>query len=257
MTKERTLSILNLVSFLIMLAVNGLATFGLLGSTTREISDKNPSLLMPAGITFSIVWTIIYILLLIFTVYQLVSKDNPMVKDISIYFLMTNVLNVLWIFAYHFDLKLISNIIIIGLLITLLIINNKTTNAGFFIKIPFSIYFGWISVASAVSVFAYISSFDPKNFDSITMRILAAGFVVALMVITFIKSKDYAYVYTVAFAMAGILFKHIFDFNGKYPEIIIVVLIALIITLVVSIVSFIGRDGMLYGDDYLLEGGDV
>lgn len=255
MTNKKTLSLLNLISFIIMLGVNALATFNFLGASTKELSDANPSLLMPIGLTFSIVWTLIYVLLIIYVIKQLIKRDDPFVKDISYLFLMSNIFNTLWILSYHAKLQLISNVVIIALLVTLFMIVRKTSSTSFITKMTFSIYYGWISVATLVSIFSYISSFNPDNFDSTLMRVLVGVAAVILFIMTLVRNKDYPYIATIVFSMFGILFKHILDFNGKYPEIIVILLIGIIMTLVICIASIINKDGIFEDDDYVNEGG--
>jgi len=65
--------VLNIISFLGVVTVNGLATtLPLNNKTTGALSDQYPNLFVPAGLTFSI-WGLIYILLAIFVVYHLVA----------------------------------------------------------------------------------------------------------------------------------------------------------------------------------------
>lgn len=254
MTNTKTLSLLNLISFILMLAVNALATFNLLGASTKQISDSNPSLLMPIGFTFSVVWTLIYLLLIIYTVYQLLNPTKVVVRRIGILYFLTNILNILWILSYHTRLNLLSNIVIIGLFITLFIIVRRLDDANMLTKVTFSIYYAWITVATVVSIFAYISSFNPSNFDSTALRIGVGIIALLMMILTFIRNDDYAYVGTIVFAMIGILLKHIIDFKTMYPEIIAVLIVALIMIIVVFTVSIINRNGFYEDDDLAKRG---
>ena len=62
--------ILNIVAYVLTLIVNGLANaLPLGGRNTGEISELYPNLFTPAAYVFSI-WGLIYVLLGIFTVYQ-------------------------------------------------------------------------------------------------------------------------------------------------------------------------------------------
>lgn len=255
MTNTKTLSLLNLISFIIMIGVNALATFNLLGASTKQISDSNPSLLMPIGATFSIIWTLIYVLLIIYVIKQLLNPNHYIYKNINVLFLITNILNILWILSYHTRLELISNIVIIGLLVSLFLIVRRIDTASFITKMTFSIYYAWISVATMVSIFSYISSFNSIKYDSVAMRVLTGVAIIALMVLTFIRNKDYPYVFTIVFSMIGVLLKHIIDFEGMYPELIVILLISVIMTLVIAIASFINKQGLFDDDDYLVKRG--
>lgn len=66
----------NVAAFLLTVVVNALSNMlPLNGKTTAEISDSYPNLFTPAGYVFSI-WGVIYVLLLIFAVYQAVPRQR-------------------------------------------------------------------------------------------------------------------------------------------------------------------------------------
>ena len=222
------ISVLNLVSLVAMIIVNALATLGKLGASTKEISNANPSLLMPTGWTFSIAWSLIYLFLIVYAIYQLVNRENPYVKSVGLYFLLANILNALWILAYHGKMQLISVAVIIGLFVVLMIIVNKLSGANFLIRTTFSLYYGWISVAMFVSILSYISSIDPNIYNSFLMRIATCVALAILVVLTLIRKYDLVYSAIMLFAMIGILVKHIVDFKGQYPEVIILISIGML-----------------------------
>lgn len=239
MTKTKVVSILNLVTFLMMIAINVLATIGLLGNTTAQIANDTPNLMMPIGMTFQVIWTLIYALLLIYTVYQLVKHDNESVKRISIYYLMTNILNIAWIASFHANLMLISTVIIIGLLASLYVLVRKMGKANRLMKITFNIYYAWITVASVVSIFSLISSLNTKLYDSLLMRLLTIGSMVVLVILTYIRRKEFAYTLTILFAMIGIIAKHNFEYMNRYPEIVTMGIIVVILGIFISLISFV------------------
>ena len=122
------LSILNIIGFIGVVIVNGLANaLPINNKATGELSDQYPNLFVPAGLTFSI-WGIIYILLAIFVVYQLVvtfRKDesglNPF-KKIGYLFFISSILNMGWIFSWHYEIVPLSLLIMLLLLGSLLAI---------------------------------------------------------------------------------------------------------------------------------------
>jgi len=84
---------LNVFFFTIMLVMNYLAnSLPLNNKTTGELSDSFPNLFVPAGITFSI-WGIIYLLLLIFIVFQFTAKGQEVSADIGWLFAVSCALN--------------------------------------------------------------------------------------------------------------------------------------------------------------------
>ena len=65
------LPVFNLTGFVLVLVMNYLANaLPLAGRSTGAISDLYPNLFAPAGFTFAI-WGIIYLLLLLFIIYQI------------------------------------------------------------------------------------------------------------------------------------------------------------------------------------------
>lgn len=72
--KNIFIKLMVLISYLIMIVVNALANILPINNlTTGQVSDSFPNLFAPIGLTFSI-WGVIYLLLGIYSVYQLVSK---------------------------------------------------------------------------------------------------------------------------------------------------------------------------------------
>src|SRR5215203_5301185 len=170
------LQILNIVSFAVMIVVNGLADFlPINGQTTGQVSDQYPNLFVPAPVTFSI-WLLIYSLLFLFCMYEgstlfenekpTVDKKERVVEIIDYRFIVSCVLNIAWIIAWHYHVLLLSVIIMLGLLATLIAIFEKVhaaaTYAGrkarWFVYAPFSIYLGWISIATIANITAYLVS---------------------------------------------------------------------------------------------------
>jgi hypothetical protein len=250
------LKIFNVIAFIIMLRVNFLAnSLPINGLTSGKVSDSYPNLFAPAGITFSI-WGVIYLLLGIFVIYQLgFIKETPITdtkKKISLYFIISSFANAAWIFSWHYQLFSLSVAIMSIILISLIAINNilntseLNTKDKIFVKLPFSIYFGWITVAAIANVTTLLVSLGWNRWgfseEFWTIIILFVGVIIG--VITTIKNKDIAYGLVIFWAYTGILIKHISSngFDGKYPEIIFAVgsflFIILISTIYVAIKKY-------------------
>ncbi|MDZ7650849.1 MAG: hypothetical protein U5K54_28980 [Cytophagales bacterium] len=67
---------------------------------TGQISDLYPSLFTPAGFTFS-VWSLIYLSLIGFSTTQVIVKDKPYFKELSLWFILSCISNISWILAWH------------------------------------------------------------------------------------------------------------------------------------------------------------
>ncbi|HOO97364.1 MAG TPA: tryptophan-rich sensory protein [Caldisericia bacterium] len=157
MRKSLWLGIIGALTFVGVLVVNALAsTVGINGLKTGEISDTIKSLFTPAGYTFSI-WGIIYLLLACFVVYQLLplNKDRDFQEKIGYWFAVSNLINIAWMFCWHYKQFLLSLVVMVCFLVVLGIIyvriksicQRMNTFDRLFVQLPFSVYIGWISVA--------------------------------------------------------------------------------------------------------------
>jgi hypothetical protein len=141
-----------------VLVMNYLAnSLPLNGVTTGEISDKYNSLITPAGAAFSI-WGIIYFSLIAWLGklwYGAFKKDDKIIRDsdqLLIWYPLNCTLNVGWLAAWHYGDVNLSLLIMLGILITLIMIYLKAESFQGLWRFPFSIYLGWISVATIVNV---------------------------------------------------------------------------------------------------------
>lgn len=164
---------LNGIGYLLLIAVNAWAAimpFG--GQTTGEISDKYPTLITPSGYAFSI-WSLIYILLLLFVVYSFTrrGRQSPVAKAVGYYFLATCVFNMAWLIVWQLELLEISVFVMLCLLLTLIMVYRRLHNSTkmlptgkerYMVILPFSLYIGWICVAFIVNVGALLTA---RNWD--------------------------------------------------------------------------------------------
>jgi uncharacterized membrane protein len=106
---------------------------------------------VPVGMTFSI-WGLIYLLVLGFVIWQLVDlfRKNSLgiTKKIGIWFLLSCMANIGWIFAWHYQQVLLSVVIMLLFLLVLIVITQKVSigqklgnwKDKLFLQIPFSVY---------------------------------------------------------------------------------------------------------------------
>lgn len=241
------------ITFIAMILANTSAIlFPINGLTTQEVSDKYANLFAPAGITFSI-WSIIYLFVAGFTIYFWKdSKDSLLMnrsfqKKIGVLFIFSSILNTIWLFAWQFLYLGFSVIIMLGLLITLILINLETGKYQFktkdylLIRLPFSIYFGWITIATIANISAYIVSKDIRLFQDHqvlwTIIVLLVGLVIAGA--TILKNKNIAYGLTIIWAYSGILIKHQSSsgWNKEFPAVSVTVIICLVVLVVLCLLQ--------------------
>ena len=229
------LKIIVAITYVIMVAMNALANIlPINGVNTGQVSDFYENLFAPAGLTFAI-WGVIYLLLLFYVVYQFGLFQNgsdpyreQMLRTIGIYFSISSILNSIWILAWHYDYIGISLILIVGVLLSLIFINQHTKRSDlsfkdkFFVRLPFSIYFGWITVATIANVTTFLVKIGWNGFgisDEVwTIAVLIVGLIISL--VTIIKNRDFFYGLVIIWAYAGIYIKHISFFNSDYTLVI-------------------------------------
>ncbi len=232
------------LTFILMVSVNALANIlPINGIDTGTVSDSYSNLFAPAGLTFSI-WGLIYVLLAAFTIYQLSVKrgselGGQFLNKIGIVFSISSLANTIWIFTWHYDIIYLSMILMAVILVCLIIIVNTirkhqlSVKDKFLVKLPFSIYFGWITVATIANATVLLVSIGWNGFGVPaviwTIIILAVG--AAIGILTILRNKDYPYGLVILWAYAGILIKHLSDsgFSNKYPQVVITVIVCLVL----------------------------
>jgi len=232
------------VTFVAMVLINALsAMLPINGITPGEVSDSYPNLFAPTGITFSI-WGLIYALLALYTLYHLglfrgsgQESNAALLRKVGIVFIISSVINAAWIFTWHYRIIPLSMILMAFLLVCLikitLIINAQplTIREKIFIRLPFSIYFGWITVATIANAAALLVSLGWDGFgisEAVwTIIMLAAGVLIGGA--TAIRFKDIAYGLVLIWAYTGILIKHLQETGhaGGFPEVITAVIICI------------------------------
>ncbi|MBZ9633679.1 tryptophan-rich sensory protein [Clostridium sp. FP1] len=242
-TYVKVLKIFTVLSFILMVTVNALANIlPINGITTGGVSDSYPNLFAPAGITFAI-WGLIYLLLAGFVVYQLGlfkgADTKAIVKLIGGYFIISSIANIAWIFSWQYKIIPLSMILMIVILVCLIKVNIKinstqlTLKEKLFVKLPFSVYFGWITVATIANASTLLVSLGWNGWSISeqiwTIVILFVGLIIGMT--TTLKNKDIPYGIVIFWAYLGILIKHVSSsgFAGKYPGIITTLIISLVV----------------------------
>lgn len=233
--------IITLLTFLAMIVVNALAVIlPINGVTPDQVSDSYPNLFAPAGFTFSI-WGIIYLLLAFYTIYMLAADKAPMalVCKVNIMFSLSSVANVFWILSWHNEIIPLSMALMVVILVCLILIMRIVTtetrllSEKFFIKLPFAVYTGWITVATIANATVLLVSLGWNGFgiseEIWTVIILAVGTVIGIL--AGVRFKSVAYLLVLIWAYAGILLKHISisGFSGQYRYVIITVIVCMVL----------------------------
>ena len=237
--------IITLVTFILMIVINVSANLiPINGVTTGEVSEFYENLFAPAGYTFAI-WGLIYLLLAAYVLYQFGifggnnrSANNKLIEKISVLFSISSLANTAWILCWHYDMILLSMLMMAIILCCLILINKSinevpmTVKDKLFIRLPFSIYFGWITVATVANATVLLVSLGWQGFglSEATWTVIILIVSALIGVITSIINRDIAYGATLVWAYIGILIKHtsVNGFEWAYPQVVITSVICLI-----------------------------
>jgi tryptophan-rich sensory protein len=209
----------NLSFFILMVVMNYLANaLPINGKTTGDLSDAYPNLFVPAGITFSI-WAVIYLMLLLFVLLQFRESNRESVQQLGWLFAISCILNSLWIVAWHYQWLLLSLVIMLGLLVTLVVINISLKQQPLSItKASFGIYLGWICIATIANVTALLVSYgwggwglSPQVW---TILLIAIG--ASIVLITQVRLSNPFIGLAVVWAFLGIAIKRESDFQSIF-----------------------------------------
>ena len=248
MNKSRlglSLSILNLLGFLGTVVVNALANILPINNrTTGELSDLYPNLFVPAGLTFAI-WGVIYVLLAIFVIYQLrpsVRIDDQkvaFVQRIGLLFFISCIVNIGWIFAWHYEivpLSLALMLILLGCLIAIYLRLNigkseATKGEKYSVHLPFSVYLGWITIATIANVTALLVDINWNTWGLgepfWAVAVITVGIAIALSVL--FTRKDIYYCLVVDWALLGILLKRLSVATVPDQSVVVVTIVGLVL----------------------------
>ncbi len=219
MTKDSTRQIVVVLATLATLIVNALANIlPFNGLTTGEVSDSLKVYFVPAGYVFSI-WGLIYLLLIGYAVYQALpaQRDHPILRKIGWLYVLSADANCGWIFLWHyqqfpFTLVLMAIILISLILIYLKLgIPNKpaTLSEKLFIRLPFSIYLGWITVATIANVsdVLYYFKWDGFGLDPQLWAVIMLAVALVIAALMMFTRHDAAFLAVLIWAFIGIALK--------------------------------------------------
>jgi len=207
----------NVAAFILTVIVNGLAGSTTLigGKLTAEVSNANPTLVTPAGYTFAI-WSVIYVLLGLFVIYQVLprSRMRSFQRQIGWLFVLSSAFNIIWLFAWQYE-QLVISVVIMFLLLASLIsiylrldIGRARANLGerIAVHLPFSVYLGWITIATIANVAATLVSlgWDGFGISSLVWAVLIILIAVVIAILVAFTRRDIAYELVIVWAFIGI-----------------------------------------------------
>jgi hypothetical protein len=208
-----------ILTILLTLVVNALANIlPLNGLNTGQISDRFNVYFVPAGYVFSI-WGVIYIGLIAFAIFQALpaQRENPRLRATGWWIALGGLANSAWIFLWHYQQFPLTLIAMLTLLATLIVTyvrlgfgQTKVPAAEqWAARLPFSIYLGWITVATVANVTDVLDYLKWDRFGlapEIWMGIALAAVLAITLLMNFTR-RDAAYTLVILWALAGITVK--------------------------------------------------
>lgn len=203
-----------------MLILYFLTAFGMMGDNpVGQTATYEDPLLVPAPYAFAI-WSVIYTGLIAFPIYQLVKKksDHELWKSVRVWFALNVVANGLWLVFASYNWLWMCLAVIVFMLISLykineLLIQIKAEGASVNFwgeRLVFSLYFAWITLATALNVSAALSFYEWDGFgiSDVNWTIIIIP-IVALIAGTVVwKYKDIGYAAVVIWAFVALIVKH-------------------------------------------------
>ena len=208
------------VGTLAVIVVNALASaLPLNDQTTGQISDQFEVYFVPEGYVFAI-WGLIYLGLIVYSIYQALpgQRENPRLRRIGYLYALSCAANIAWIFLWHweqFEFTLIAMVALLLLLIGIYLqlgTGRKRVSGveTWLVRVPFSIYLGWITVATIANATSLLEHLGWDGWVISTVAWAVIMLVVAMVVASLVSITrgDVAYVAVIVWAFAGIAVKH-------------------------------------------------
>ena len=249
MKKMKMLKVLSVLALVFMLVMNILANaLPLNGVGTGEVSDFYFNLFAPAGYTFAI-WGLIYLLLIGFSIGQFMLQEEVLLGRIVPWFIVSSLANGVWIVAWHYYRPFVALVLILLILVSLariclILSEEKLSGRGFWlVRLPFSVYFGWVTVAVIANVTALLVSLEQLGVLSLgllalefwTVLVLLVGMLIGVLVLVRLRSPAYGLV--LGWSYLGIVVRHVlpWGFGGVYPVVVVVSSLGVVLFVVVSL----------------------
>jgi hypothetical protein len=243
MSKDTIRQYANLLSFILALTVNILAsTLPLNGQNTGEISDRFRVYFVPAGYVFAI-WGVIYIGWIAFIIFQFRAsqKESTRLRRLGYLYALSNIANAAWLFCWHynrFGLSVLVMLALLGLLIASYLrldVNRLlVTRAEYWsVDVPFSLYLGWITVATVANISDWLYLIEWNGFGisaqvwAVIMLAVASLFGLAMA----LTRRDAGYLFVLVWAFVGIAVK-------QTPEPIVVLSASVAAALMLGVAVF-------------------
>jgi uncharacterized membrane protein YhaH (DUF805 family) len=211
----KVLQAVTIVAILAAIVVNALSNiFPINGLNVGQIANTilGGVLITPANYAFAI-WGVIYLGLIAFGIYQALPSQryNSRLQTPRIAIIAASLFQMAWIFLFQLQQFWVSVVLMLGILFSLAWAflgihtdpNRISRQEKWFVQIPISVYFAWISVATIVNVASalYASGWAMAPIASTVILLLIAA---AIAVLIAIRYHDAAFTLVFVWAFIAI-----------------------------------------------------
>ncbi|MFH7242164.1 MAG: tryptophan-rich sensory protein [Spirulina sp.] len=213
------LAIGTIVAIIATLAVNTLSNlYPPGGQNVGEISNTVLAgvLITPANYAF-IIWGVIYLGLIAYGIYQFHSerRSDPQIQRVNQRLILACVAQVIWIFLFtwqSFAASILAMLVILGSLIDIYItlgIGQVRTSRQrrWMAHIPFSLYLGWIAVATIVNIAATLYAAGWGG-NPMVWTVVMMGVAILLGAVVLWQRRDITFALVFIWALGAIAQRH-------------------------------------------------
>ena len=217
--KDTLRQVIVALSVLATLVVNILANaLPFNGLSTAQISDQFQVYFVPAGYVFAI-WGLIYICLIAYAVFQALpaQRENPRLRKTGYLAALAGLANCVWLFLWHYQ-QFVGTLVVMASLLVLLILVYLNLETGrtqvaaaekWAVRVPFSVYLGWITVATIANVtdVLYFLKWDGFGIGARDWTLVLFAAVIVIAGLMSLTRRDVAYNLVIIWALVGIAVK--------------------------------------------------
>jgi len=218
--------------------IQGLNIGGIANTILRGVQ------ITPANYAFAI-WGLIYLGLIAYGIYQLLpaQRQNPTLHRVDILLIMACLAQIAWVYLFTLKLFWLSVVAMLAILLPLIgaylqlgIGERVSREFKWLVHVPFSIYLGWISVATIVNIASalYISGWDGWGISAIGWTVIMLLIGAAIASVVAIQRADIAFTLVFIWAYVAIAVRHLSLNNSTISITAIVAAIGLASVLVIS-----------------------